>query len=66
MGEKSMDVAAKVIAATAVDLLVDQKLIKLAWDEFNERMKGKLYSSLIPEKCDPPIELNADVMSKYR
>lgn len=66
MGQKSMDVASKVIASSAIDLFLDPAILISARKEFDERMKGKEYRCLMPDNSNPPLDLNADVMSKYR
>lgn len=66
MGRKSMDCAAKVISMTAVDILCDPDVLRRAKDEWEERMNGEKYSCLLDEDMEPPIELNRDVMAKYK
>lgn len=66
MGQKSMDCAAKVISMTAIDLICDKEKLKEAQDEWKQRMQGKKYKSLLPDDYEPPVELNKDVMDKYR
>src|SRR6266496_96087 len=45
IGHKAMMVAAKVLAASAVDLLKDPGLVKAAKDDFQKETKGKPYVS---------------------
>ncbi len=66
IGQKSMDVAAKVISISAIDLLSNPKLLQNAKTEFNERLGGRKYKCLIPKEYKPPVELNAATMEKYR
>jgi aminobenzoyl-glutamate utilization protein B len=47
MGRKSMDTAAKVLAATAIDLFCDPSIIDVAKAEWAERLDGKTYECLI-------------------
>lgn len=66
MGQKSLDCAAKVISLTAADILCDEKVLIEAQSEWKERMGGRKYECLIPAEQQPPIELNKDIMDKYR
>jgi aminobenzoyl-glutamate utilization protein B len=66
MGQKSMDTAAKVIALTAADIICDGKALQEAQAEFQERMAGKTYRSLLPDDLEPPIHMNEDVMNMYK
>lgn len=66
MGQKSMDCAAKVISLTAADILCDDAVLPAAQAEWKERMGDRKYECLLAEGQQPPIELNKDVMEKYR
>ncbi|MGI6730641.1 MAG: amidohydrolase [Anaerovoracaceae bacterium] len=66
MGQKSMDTAAKVISLTAIELMSDPETLAKAQEEFKERLGGKTYKCLLPEDYEPPVNLNAEVMSKYK
>jgi aminobenzoyl-glutamate utilization protein B len=48
IGHKGMMVATKVMALSAVDLLTDPQVLKDARADFNERMKGRRYTTRIP------------------
>ncbi len=54
IGWKGMMVAAKVLAATGVDLLASPATVKAAKDEFAAQTKGKAYVSPIPPEVKPP------------
>ncbi|HYM99557.1 MAG TPA: hypothetical protein VET25_07425, partial [Aestuariivirgaceae bacterium] len=54
IGHKGTLFAAKVLAATAVDLLEDSKNLHAAREDFDERMKEKKYSTLIPKGQKAP------------
>jgi aminobenzoyl-glutamate utilization protein B len=59
---KGMEHAAKVMATTAVDLLLDLSLIEEAKADFHERLAGTPFANPIPEDVNPPIpERLADV-----
>lgn len=66
IGKKAMVVAAKVLAASAVDLFTKPQIIEEAKQELSKRLGGRQYSSLIPEDLSPPIDLNRKTMEKYR
>lgn len=53
IGHKSMMVAAKVLAASAVDLLADPALVKAARDDFQKETKGKAYVSPLSPDAKP-------------
>ncbi|HBE40652.1 MAG TPA: amidohydrolase [Bacteroidales bacterium] len=63
---KGLNAGAKVMAATALDLLTDQKLLGEILNEFKEYSKTHPYKSLLPEGAKPPLELNRELMDKYR
>jgi aminobenzoyl-glutamate utilization protein B len=65
MGRKSMDIAAKVISASAIDLLEDPGLILRAQEELSERLNGETYNCLLPDNYTPPVHLNEETMKKY-
>jgi len=57
IGHKSLLFAAKTIAGAALDLMVTPNLLKKVQDEFNEKMKGRSYTSPIPNDVLPPLEV---------
>jgi len=57
LGHKSAIFAAKVMAATAIDLLTDQQIIAKAKEEHKRRIGGKQYKSLVPPGHEPPINV---------
>ncbi|UCF94739.1 MAG: amidohydrolase [Desulfobacterales bacterium] len=66
VGKKSMVKAAQVLAASAVELLVNPPIIAEAKKELARRLAGRTYQSLIPAEFDPPIDINHKTMEKYR
>jgi aminobenzoyl-glutamate utilization protein B len=54
LGHKGMIVAAKVLALSTVDLLQDPKLLDEAKKDFQERMKGRKYTTRIPQGQKAP------------
>lgn len=55
IGHKGMLLAAKVMATTALDLLLDESLLIEMKKEFKEKLKGYTYKSGIPPGQKPPI-----------
>jgi hypothetical protein len=49
-----MMVAAKVLALSAVDLLEDEKVLKEAKMDFQERMKNRKYTTVVPKGQKAP------------
>jgi len=66
IGKKTMDIAAKVLAASGIDLLTNPGIIGEAKKEWNERLKGRVYRSFIPKAVKPPILINREIMDRYR
>lgn len=54
IGHKGMMVAAKVLGLTLVDLLQDPKALKEAKADFDERMKGRKYTTRVPKGQKAP------------
>lgn len=65
IGKKAMTHAARIIATSAVDIITQPEIIKEAKEEFRQRLNGKKYQCLVPEKIDPPLGLNTATMNKY-
>ena len=63
---KGLNAGAKVMAATAMDLLTDDKLLSAIKNEFAEYSKTHPYKSFLPEGAKPPLYLNKELMDKYR
>jgi len=67
IAHKGIDVGAKVVAMTVVDLLQNPDLVKQAWDYFrNVQTKDKKYVSFLRPEDQPAIWLNKERMEKYR
>ena len=66
IGKKALDVAAKIMAMTAIELAMHPEIIDKARKEFNERLKGRIYKSLIPDTVKPPKLVNRETMDRYR
>jgi aminobenzoyl-glutamate utilization protein B len=63
---KGLNAGAKAIAATAVDLLTKPKELQKIKDEFNEHSKEHPYKSFLPDDAKPPLDINEELMKKYR
>jgi len=57
LGHKSLIFAAKVMAATVLDLLMDGDLLVEAKKEHKRRLAGKVYKPPIPEDLKPPLDI---------
>jgi aminobenzoyl-glutamate utilization protein B len=54
MGKKAMTTAAKVLAASALDLFCQPELLDNARQELAEKLAGKTHQTLMPEDVKPP------------
>lgn len=66
MGKKALDSAAGAISMTCVDIMCDPEMVAEARAEWEERMGDRKYECLLEDSMMPPVELNKDVMAKYR
>jgi len=66
IGRKSMIAAAKVLAASAVELYTQPRILEEAKQEQAERLAGREYRPVIPQEAEPPVEINRKTMEKYR
>jgi aminobenzoyl-glutamate utilization protein B len=60
IGEKAMEVAAKVLAATAVDLIADPAAVAAARRSFHEMRDPRTFTSLLPPDAKPPARIRKD------
>jgi len=63
---KGLDAGAKAMAATAIDLLTRPEELQKIRREFEDYSKKHPYKSFLPEDAQPPLEINEELMSKYR
>lgn len=63
---KGLNTGAKIIAATALDLMTKPKLLVEIRAEFAEYSANHPYKSFLPEGARPPLDLNRELMEKYR
>jgi aminobenzoyl-glutamate utilization protein B len=67
IAHKGATAGAKVMAMTVLDFLLRPELVTQAWDYFrNVQTKDIKYQPLIRPQDRPAIELNQDVMARYR
>src|SRR2546422_2539885 len=67
IAHKGATAGAKVMAMTVFDLLMRPELVTQAWDYFrNVQTKDIKYQPLIRPQDRPAIELNRDVMARFR
>ncbi len=67
IAHKGVTAGAKVQALTILDILTKPDLVKAAWDYFDTvQTKDVKYTPLIRPEDRPAIELNADILAKYR
>ena len=66
IGHKGAVVGAKAIAASVLDLVTSPELLAAAKKQFEEDTKGSKYFSLLPPGAKPPVDLNKEMMDKYR
>ena len=67
LAHKGAVAGAKVQALTLLDLVAKPQLVAAAWTYFNDvQTKDIKYKPFIAASDMPPINLNADIMAKYR
>lgn len=65
IAHKGVIAGAKVMAATAVDFLMNEDLVEAAWVEFNELAAERPYKSRV-EGLKPPVGFYREIMDKFR
>ena len=67
IAHKGATAGAKAHAMTMLDFLLRPELVQQAWDYFkNVQTKDVKYQAIIRPEDRPAIELNADIMARYR
>ncbi len=67
IAHKGATIGAKVQAATMLDLYMKPPILEQAWDYFkNVQTKDTKYQPLMRPEDNPAIELNTEIMAKYR
>jgi aminobenzoyl-glutamate utilization protein B len=62
---KGLNTGAKIIAATALDLITKPQLLDGIKREFSEYTKEHPYKSFLPDGAKPPLGMNKEIMDKY-
>jgi aminobenzoyl-glutamate utilization protein B len=66
IAHKGMVQGAKVLAGTMLDFLADPALVKAARAEFDKTTAETKYFAVLPADAKPPLDLNRDMMERYR
>lgn len=66
IAHKGAIAGAKAMAGAALDLLLDPKLVARAKETFQEEIGDTEYRPLLPPDQKPPLDLNRDLMERYR
>jgi aminobenzoyl-glutamate utilization protein B len=66
ISHKGQVAGAKVLAATVLDLLTDPELLKRAKAQFAQDTKETKYIPMLPASAKPPLDMNREMMEKYR
>ena len=61
-----MVAGAKVLAATILDLLTSPEVLAKSKAEFETATRDSKYFSLMPADAKPPLDMNREMMEKYR
>jgi aminobenzoyl-glutamate utilization protein B len=63
---KGLNVGAKAMAATAMDLLTRPELLVAIRNEFDAYSEKHPYQSFLPEEAVPPLDINQRMMEQFR
>ncbi len=63
---KGLNTGAKVMAATALDLFTQPATLAAIQDEFVKYSEKNPFKSFLPEDAQPPLDLNRELMEKFR
>jgi aminobenzoyl-glutamate utilization protein B len=63
---KGLNAGAKAMAASAIDLLTQPEELARIKAEFTEYAKEHPYKPFLPEDAEPPLDLNKELMEKWR
>lgn len=63
---KGLNTGAKAMAASAIDLLTKPEELKKLRDEFEAYAEENPYRPFLPEDAVPPLDLNEELMKKWR
>lgn len=63
---KGLNAGAKAMAASAIDLMTRPDELKKIREEFEAYIQKNPYKPFLPEGASPPLDLNAELMKKWR
>jgi len=63
---KGLNAGAKAMAASVIDLFQKPEELKKIREEFEKYEKENPFKSFLPEDAKPPLDLNKELMGKYR
>jgi len=63
---KGLNAGAKVMAATAVELMTQPESLEKTRKEFEEYSKAHPYKSFLPPDNEPPLDIYEDLMGRFR
>jgi aminobenzoyl-glutamate utilization protein B len=66
IAHKGAVAGAKAMAASALDLFLEPALVDKAKETFEEEIGDVKYRPLLPDNQQPPVELNKNIMDRYR
>jgi aminobenzoyl-glutamate utilization protein B len=66
IAHKGAVAGAKAMAASAIDLLLDPQIVVKAKETFKDEIGDVEYRPLLPPEQKPPLDLNRDLMERYR
>ena len=66
IAHKGVIAGAKAMAASAIDFMIDTKLVSKAEEVFKNEISGTDFKSMLPFDQNPPIDLNKEMMERYR
>lgn len=66
IGKKAINRASRIIASSAIDIILSPDILCAAKKELQERLNGRTYKCLVSDEINPPLGLNKEIMEKYR
>ena len=63
---KGLNAGARAIGTTAIDLLTDREALAAIRKEFEDYSREHPYKPLLPAESEPPLDLNRELMEKWR
>jgi aminobenzoyl-glutamate utilization protein B len=61
-----LNAGAKVMAASAIDLMTMPDRLAEIREEFDGYAKNHPYKSFLPEDSQPPVDINEEIMNRFR